>query len=93
MYKALASEKVPVSLVSSVLLPTLGNPTKPTRASPTLFTSKPALIQYRARAREKVQFFVYAFKFLDTPDNSDQTDDHAMMEMSLNDVHAALGRA
>jgi hypothetical protein len=29
-----ASEKVPVSLVSSVDLPTLGNPTSPTRVSP-----------------------------------------------------------
>ena len=36
-----ASLNVPVSLVSSVDLPTEGKPTKPTRASPTLFTSKP----------------------------------------------------
>lgn len=35
------SEYVPVSFVSSVDFPTEGKPTKPTRASPTLFTSKP----------------------------------------------------
>ena len=36
------SDMVPVSFVKRVLLPTEGNPTKPTLASPTLFTSKPA---------------------------------------------------
>ena len=37
-----ASEKVPVSFVRSVDLPTDGKPTMPTRASPTLFTSNPS---------------------------------------------------
>lgn len=37
-----ASENVPVSFVKSVDLPTEGNPTSPTRVSPTLFTSKPS---------------------------------------------------
>ena len=36
-----ASLLVPVSVVKSVLFPTLGNPTKPIRVSPLLFTSKP----------------------------------------------------
>lgn len=37
----LTSDIVPVSLVSRVLLPTEGNPTRPTLASPTLLTSNP----------------------------------------------------
>mmetsp|Transcript_19741 Transcript_19741/g.46785 ORF Transcript_19741/g.46785 Transcript_19741/m.46785 type:complete len:240 (+) Transcript_19741:544-1263(+) len=37
-----ASEKIPVSEVSSVDFPTDGKPTKPTRASPVAFTSKPS---------------------------------------------------
>ena len=48
----LTSENVPVSFVSSVLFPTDGKPTKPIRASPTLFTSKPAARSYR-----KLQMF------------------------------------
>jgi hypothetical protein len=40
-YEATA-EKVPVSLLRSVDLPTEGKPTSPTRASPTLLTSKPS---------------------------------------------------
>lgn len=43
--ECITSDIVPVSLVSSVLLPTEGNPTRPTLASPTLFTSKPACAQ------------------------------------------------
>ena len=39
---AATSEKVPVSLFSSVLFPTDGNPTMPTRQSPVLVTSKPS---------------------------------------------------
>lgn len=37
----LTSDIVPVSLVNRVLLPTEGNPTRPTLASPTLLTSNP----------------------------------------------------
>mmetsp|Transcript_15405 Transcript_15405/g.51918 ORF Transcript_15405/g.51918 Transcript_15405/m.51918 type:complete len:247 (-) Transcript_15405:25-765(-) len=39
---AAASDCVPVSVVSKVDLPTDGNPTRPTRVSPTFFTSKPS---------------------------------------------------
>mmetsp|Transcript_22866 Transcript_22866/g.71666 ORF Transcript_22866/g.71666 Transcript_22866/m.71666 type:complete len:206 (+) Transcript_22866:483-1100(+) len=39
---AAASDFVPVSVVSSVDFPTLGNPTRPTRVSPTFFTSNPS---------------------------------------------------
>ncbi len=38
------SDIVPVNFVKRVLLPTEGNPTNPTLASPTLFTSKPAAV-------------------------------------------------
>lgn len=36
------SEKVPVNLLRSVDFPTEGKPTKPTRESPLLVTSKPS---------------------------------------------------
>jgi hypothetical protein len=36
-----ASEKVPVNFVNNVDFPTDGNPTRPTRVSPLLLTSKP----------------------------------------------------
>lgn len=45
----LTSDIVPVSLVNRVLLPTEGNPTRPTRASPTLLTSNPTAAKQRSR--------------------------------------------